>query len=61
MHRNLKAYGDGAERSHVQEGVVATIWAALLLGMFTASLLTGHSETVRKADLVTASVGVHPR
>ena len=57
MHRNLKTYGDEVERSHTAEGIVATVWTLLLVGMFAASLIGGQPKPVETANIsATASV-----
>jgi hypothetical protein len=56
MHRNLKIYGGEAERSHVQEEIVSTVWALLIVGMIAGSLLGWHSEPAERAKITTASV-----
>lgn len=39
MHRNFKIYGGEVERSNIQEQIVATVWALLIIGMLAGSLL----------------------
>ena len=51
MNRNLRAYEQEAERSHVQEAVVASAWTLLIVVMFAASLLDRPTNQIASADL----------
>ena len=56
MNRNLKIYEHEAERSHVQEAIVASIWTFLLVAMFAASLLgEQQSKPIETAHITAAS------
>ena len=51
MNRNLRIYEHEAERSHVQEAVVASVWTLLMVVMFAASLLDRPSKPIETADV----------
>ena len=55
MHRNLRIYANEAERSHVPQAVVASVWTLLIILMFAASLLDQPSKPIETAG-VTAIV-----
>jgi hypothetical protein len=58
MNRNLKIYAHEAERSHVQEAIVASIWTFLLIAMFAASLLgEQQSKPIETAHSTAAASG----
>ncbi len=59
MNRNLRIYEHEAERSHVQEAVVASVWTLLMVVMFTASLLDRPAKPIETAD-VAAPAGLPP-
>ena len=55
MHRNLRIYRDEVRRSHVREGMVATVWAILFVGMFVAAALQGgHPKLIETANISAA-------
>ena len=60
MNWNLKIYQHEAERSHVQEALVASVWTILLVVMFAASLLDGQSKPVETANITAAPAGSAP-
>jgi hypothetical protein len=61
MHRNLRIYGHEAERSHLKEGIVATAWTLLLIGMVAASWVSGgrQPESIETANIATSSAIAH--
>ena len=55
MKRDLRIYEHEADRSHVQETIVASIWALVFAGMIAAPLLGSHSKPIETAHIAIAS------
>jgi hypothetical protein len=61
MHRNLRIYRDEARRSHVQEGIVASIWTFLFVGMLAGSLFAGQPKSIETAGISNAAAASLPK
>ena len=55
MKRDLRIYEHEADRSHVQETIVASIWTLVFVVMIAAPLLSGQSKPIETARIATAS------
>ena len=55
MKRDLRIYEHEADRSHVRETIVASIWTLVFIGMIAARLLGGQSKPIETAHIATAS------
>jgi len=55
MKRDLRIYEHEADRSHVQETIVASIWALVFAGMIAAPLLGSHSKPIETAHIAIPS------
>jgi len=55
MKRGLRIDEHEADRSHVQETIIASIWTLVFVVMIAAPLLTGQSKPIETAQIATAS------
>ena len=55
MKRDLRIYEHEADRSHVQETIVASIWTLVFVVMIAAPLLGGESKLIETAHIATPS------
>ena len=55
MKRDLRIYEHEADRSLVQETIVASIWTLVFVGMIAAPLLGGQSKPIETAHIATPS------
>jgi len=47
-----------AERSHISEGCVASVWTFLFMVMVAASLLGGQTKQIATAEILPGPAGV---
>jgi tryptophan-rich sensory protein len=57
MKRHLRTYEHEADRSHVQETIIASVWTVLFVLMIAASLLDGQSKPIETAHITTTPSG----
>jgi len=55
MRRGVRIYEHEADRSHVQETIIASIWTLVFVVMIAAPLLGGQSKPIETAHIATAS------
>ena len=55
MKRDLRIYEHEADRPHVRETVVASIWTLVFIGMIAARLLGAQPKPIETAHIATAS------
>ena len=55
MERGLRIHEHEADRSYVQETIVASIWALVFVVMIAARLLGGQSKPIETAHIATPS------